>query len=352
MSFKPIFFYDDDANKGGGGGDQLLDDKTDLTNVADKISDPLFTDDELKGFGFDSPETAKTRIAELIAKSKEDSKTEEDRKKEEFVEKTNFLKFSAENKLLEEKDYSQYESLKSKEDRDLVFEKYCQEEKEDDSTLTDDELKRNFEQDYKLTNENEKVKTRGLSRIEKEAKDIRSPFENKVETAKSKYNEGKQQTAEETKLREIYPSFDKFINEQISKLTPDKVILSKTKEGETEIPIEVDLTKEDKEAINKLFRNHKYFNQFNKGETKELEAAINKKVDGWIKVNKFDSAIEKTKETFKGIGTASGSTTGAKNSFALAKNSNQPDITEIKDAKAAVAEDDMKLRQRLKVQPH
>lgn len=354
MSFKRILFYDNGAGAEGGGAGAAIDDKTgskiDLNKEGAKLEEPLFSADELKSFGVDSPEMAKQRLAEFIQKEKEASKTEDEKKQEDFVERTNFLKFSAEKGLIKEEELSTLEALKAKDDAALVFEKYCKEEKEDDPELTYEYLKEKFDKEYKLDSDNEKAKARGLSKIQKEAKEIRHPFETKVESAKAEYAKGKEQTLAENKIREKIPSFHKFIDDNIEKFAPEKVTLvSKQKDGDKEVsvPIEIVLTKEERKAVADLFKTAKYYSQFEKGDTESIAKSMEKKIDGWVKANKFDDVVSAS----KGIGMGAGSTTGAKNSFPLTKDNGRASAEQRKDAQTEMMEDDMKMRQKLKLTP-
>lgn len=340
MNFYPKKFLNAD-DEGGGSGNS---DTEVITDTADenkgneslsgehkkqdepKVSAPLFTNDELKNYGFDSPEALKT----FLQKQKEENVSPEEKIQKENIAKANFLKFSAEQKdekgnpLLKIEDYNQYESLKAKPDQELVFENFKKEYKEDHPEITDPEeleeaAKDDFEYEYKLKEGfSESAKKKGLAKIARDAKDLRSPSESKVTAAQTRFKEY-------GIYQESYPKFEKFIKESITKNTPDKTILFKAKDGEEEIPIEIELTQKERDAMFKEFSTPKTFHKFLNAKPEEIQSILDKKMQGWVKLNKFDEVNAKTFELGLGAGTKKGSTVGAENPFPLRQNqSNNP----------------------------
>ena len=321
MNFKPKFYYDNGANEGGGSGDTTAGTLPNEGNQQEppkqEIPSPIITDEELKTYGFDSKDAFKT----FLAKHKEDSVPEAERQEKANIEKANLLKFAAENKLLKVEEYNQYETLKSKSDKDLVFENYLSEYKDEHKDITDpSELeaaaKEDFDYEYKLKDgETETAKAKGLKKLEREAKELRNPIETKVTAAQEQFKQN-------NNIRETYPKFEKLVKETVLKNTPDKTILYKAKDGENEIPVEIELTQKDRDAMAKEFMTPKTFQKFLDLKPEEFNAMIDKKQQGWVKLNKFDEVNAKTFEIGKGIGVKSGSNVGAENPFPLKRSEN------------------------------
>lgn len=355
MRLLPKFFFDSQAEGANGGGGDATEVAEPITNTAQEEGqateqqatstvekvEPFITEEEMKGYGFDSKEAFK----EFLKKQKEDNLPDEDKKNKENIEKANFLKFSAENKLLNVEDYNKYESLKSTPDIELVRQNKFQEFKEENPEITDEEeLKDAFDEDfnfeYKLKSGNENIKKRAEAKIAKEAKELRSPYESKVTTAQSEFTE-------EKKIREAYPKFEKFVQESITKNTPDKTVLYKAKNGEDEIAIEIELTAKDREAMAKDFKTPKTFQLFANGKPEEVQAALDKKMQAWVKLNKFEEVNTKSFEAGKGIGTKAGSTVGAENPFAMKQGAmaNVANAETLEESNAKIAEARRKFNQ-------
>lgn len=317
-----------DATSDNGGGNAANDSSTtaavvDPTKVdqviqdSPKLPEPAFTLEELKTFGFDSKEA----FVAHLQKVKEDNKPDEEKQRQANIEKATFLKFAAEENLIND-DFNKYESLSAKAARDLVFEKYVADWKEENPDIKDEseiaaQVKEDFENEYKLNSENEKAKARGLAKIEREAKSLKAPSENAWNTAKSHYEEFK-------KVNNEGKVFDNLVD-GILKEVPEKLAL-KLKDGEQEIDFDVELTKEQKAELEKTFKNKNVFGNWYTStpeERAEFKAKLSKKIEGFVKINTFDSAIQGALTKGIGIGTAKGSTTGAANSFHLTQGANR-----------------------------
>lgn len=354
MYFNPKKFYDNEAGLANSGGGEAPEASALQGNESDgevgkvdapqkaEVPKPIFTDDELKNYGFDSPEALKN----FLQKQKEENISPEEKLQKENITKANFLKFSAEQKLLNVEDYSQYETLKSKPDQDLVFENFVKEYKEDHPEITDTEeleqaAKDDFEYEYKLKEGlSESAKKKGLAKLARDAKELRSPYENKVLAAQNQFKEY-------GTYQETYPKFEKFLKESILKNTPEKTILFKAKDGEEEIPIEIELTQKERDAMLKEFATPKTFQKFLNSKPEEIQAILDKKMQGWVKLNKFDEVNAKTFELGMGVGTKKGSTVGAENPFPLRQNgqSSSAEVTEsIEQSNARMSEQRERLR--------
>lgn len=317
MLFKTNFFYDADvADNAGGNATATVEttqaiEKTDEgqqqvdTSVVQKVELPEEVVAQLKEYeelkAWKASKEVPEKSPEQIAKEKE-------------LEKVDLKRYAVENNIANDDDFVKFDTLQQKKDADLVFDNFLQDFKEENPDITDEKelaeaAKEEFETVYKLKSENEKAKAKGLEKLAKEANEIRSPFKTKIDKATSAYTEEKE-------LRQKMPEFNKFIETQIAKNAPDAVSY-KVKSGEEEIPVEITLTKEDKEAISKAFNTPKSFLQFTKN-PEEAEKALAKKMQGWIKENKFDEVLSKAAEKFTGIGVAKGSNVGAENLFGMA----------------------------------
>lgn len=302
MYLFPHFFYNSDGGEGGSnaGGDGG-NGNTDVV-IPENIQKEL---EELRAYKQSILEKEPTKTPEQIAKEAE-------------IEKVNFRKYSVENDLMKDDDFNAFDTLSKKQSRDLVYEKFAKEQLEDNPEITDDEIKDAFESEYKLNELNEKAKARGLARLEKEASEIKNPIETAYKNAKTRYDEDKSISAQA-------PAFKKFIDNLIAENTPDKLTLGKTKDGEEEVSIEVELTKADREELAKTFTSAKAFRAFLDGKDKpeEVKANLVKKINGFLKQKYFDTALSKSFETGHGRGVKKGSNVGANNPFALQKQQGQ-----------------------------
>lgn len=319
------FFYDNDggengSNTGGDGGSNAE------VVIPEDIQKEL---SELRSFRQSILEKEPTKTPEQIAKEAE-------------IEKVNFRKYSVENDLMKDEDFNTFDSLSKKQTRDLVFEKFSKEQLEDNPEITEDEIKEAFESEYKLNSENDKAKARGLAKLEKEANEIKSPYENSYKTAKSRYDEDKSVNAQ-------VPAFKKFINDLITETAPEKLSLYKTKDGEEEISIDVELTKEDREELAKTFTSPKAFRAFLDGKDKiaDVKANLAKKINGHLKQKYFETALSKSFETGQGRGVKKGSNVGANNPYALLKNGQGQDQGSAKTAMQEVNESQANVRSKI-----
>lgn len=311
MLFNPRFYYDSGAPEGGGGADP---------NAAPPVVIP---DDVQK-------ELAELRAYKESIVNKEPDKTPDQIAKEAELEKAELIKYSAENDLMKVDDFNKFETLKAKADKDLVFDKFSTEVKDEiteevkaeNPDATEEEIsakiKEAFEKEFPLESKNAKAKARAEAKLQREAKEIRTPLESTYNTAKERYSESREIVSK-------IPEFNKLMDDVIKDSTPEKLIV-KTKDGEQEIDIEVELNKEQRAEIEKLFKNEKVFGKYYNSDEKEkgsFKASIQKKIEGYLKANHFDAAVSKGFEQGVKIGTAKGSTVGAKNPFPLQQGTKQ-----------------------------
>lgn len=307
------FFYNDGLENGGGADAEVItgtaaEQQPQEPQVVEKVE---FTIEQVKEWGFDSPE----QLKEHFAKLKESNVSEDVKKKEQALNDIEFKRYAITNDLLKEDDFKNYESLTAKQAQDLVFEKYLADFKEDNPEIEDEaELleaaKEDFESTYKLNSVSEKAKQRGLARIEKEAKELKTPIESSFLTAKEQFELAKT-------VAKTYPEFEKYVSEKVKQHTPDKAIVYKVKDGETEIPVEIELTEEDRAAMVKDFAKHTNYHKFTKGDKAAFEAELDRKMQGWVKLNKADAIYSKAIETGISIGAKKVAPIGAENPFPL-----------------------------------
>lgn len=313
-------FYDD-GNEGGGGGPQV------------EVLTP-----ELK------TELEELRTYKQSILNKEPEKTPEQLRKEEEMEKVNFRQYSVANDLMNDNEITQFESIRAKEDAALVYEDFSAEWDKDnpdaDPETRELQKKTAFEEQYHLKSENKTLKTRGENLLKKEASLLRSPLESKYQSAKSGYDQHRM-------VEKEYPGFNSFIDDIVKENTPEKFVALKTKEGEQELTIDVDLTEDQRTEIAKIFKNPKTFHAYlnNKEKRDEVKAKIAAKIQGFIKINNFDKAIARGLEIGRGIGVAAGSDIGATQPFSVIKGGGNEGV-DIQDAMQQIRESHAKVREK------
>lgn len=310
-------YFDDGAGSNSGGSpDPTL--VADPSKVADpnaaappaELPQPVFTIDELKELGFDSKESA---IA-AFNKMKEDNKPNEEKQRQANIEKANFLKYAAERNFVND-DFNKYESLQSKADRDLVFEKFSAEEKADNPKITDEELKESFESEYKLTNDNEKSKAKGEARLKKDAEELRNPAKNAWEKAQSSYKE-------ELSVWEKNKSFKTTVKDILDKNVSAKYSF-KAKDGEEDVDVELDITPELRKELEKSFLGEKSFAKFltyDEGKEKDFYDTLKANAQNFVEAKLAKAAVQEAIKIGVGRGTKKGSNIGAEAPFAVQNN--------------------------------
>lgn len=330
-------FYDDGAGDGanGGGAGGASDNNGasgaegasgagDNGGAQPQAAAPLFSAEELKDMGYETVEAAKEGLRTLHQKSKIVDPTEEEKTKQANIDRADFLKYAAENDLVNE-DFNKYESLSTKTDRDLVFEKFAAEFDEDNPDLTDEEfqtqVKLAFESEYKLSSENEKEKARGESRLKKDAKDLRAPSETSYNSAKESFNIHR----DTMKKGEGYSkTFKEIVASIPDKLEVFKTILKKddTDEGE-EISVDLELKPEEKVSVEKKFFTAKnlraYIDAEKEGKLAEFKSSLSKKMISFIKENREGDIYASIADKVQKIAMRYGSDVGAGQPFEVVK---------------------------------
>lgn len=340
-----------------------VDDKTDLSDKTDLGTQDADKKDAEKDKTVVVKEEAKadtsvndllkelgiTDISELKEKLKAPAKelSPEEKEKQESIYKANIQKFAVEKGEMKLEDFTKLENLKNKADRDLVYDSWLEDWKEENEGSDDlenlyeseiaEKAKEDFEKEFKLNSTNEKVKAKGEAKLAKAAKEIRQPLE-------SSYNKVKDEFDREDDIRKTYPDYDKTVRKFVNDSIPEKLDFYKGKDGEIEIPIDIELSKEDKaeiaENIAKKIQNPETFSSYKKGELEALQKLAKTETDNFI-FNKYkDEGLKRVAETFLSTGYKKGLAKGgmgAKNSFAVNQAKNTAEgMQKATDAKTEV----------------
>lgn len=339
MFYLPKFYYEDNAGEGGGNGGENNGGEGGGSHSTESFLSP----DELKSYGVENKE----QLFAVLNQHKESQVSAEEKQRQVESKKADFIKFAAENSLLKVDDVSHYETITKKADRELAIEKHIEEWREDNPDVTDPseitaQATADFQEKYNLNSENAKQKARGEARIKELAEKIRTPVTSKYTAAEKAYTERK---AIEGKI----PEFNKAVSELITECTPDKLVIGKVKEGEIEVPIEVELTKKEREELTKSLVTPKMFQRFTSAkDLSEFKASTTKRITSILKEKYFDSVIEKSYAAGKGVGTTQGSTVGAEQPFAIVRSISGPQTdAERATGEKAVMDNDLELRKKV-----
>lgn len=318
-----------------GSQDNKQDDKTDLgaAGAGDDKKDTAAADNKdvvvedkvanlLKELGAESLDELK----EKLAKAGEKKLTPEEEAKAKEVYEAKLQEYAVANGKMKLEDFQQLNTLKSKQDADLVFESYkkdfIEEEskrlKEEDDNLTDKDIeelaKEEFEKEYKLNSTSEKQKQKGIQRLAKEAAEFRNPLE-------SSYSNVKEEFDAETDVRQNFPKFVETLSGLVKESVPEKINYYKGTDGDTAIDIEVELTKEEidgiAEKVNKRIQNPDTYALFKEGKKEELKNLVSEYADYLTEKAVQEKGKSKIAEIYMGLGVKKGSTVGAENSFAV-----------------------------------
>ena len=312
--------------------DDKKDDKPDAEKEAKAKEEKIAAEVRaslLKELGGEDIDDLKAKLAASGGKKL----TKEEEEKAQAIYEANLQKFAVEEGDMKLEEFTQLSTLKSKQDADLVFEGFLKDfvdengkrikEENKEAGLSASEIeeevkkqaKEEFESEYKLNSESEKQKAKGVSRLAKEAAELRSPIEKKYSQTKEKFDAA-------SDLRTEFPKFAKTIESTTSSLIPEKIPYFKGKDGETDIAIEIELTpeerKEIKEAVIKKVQNpDNYFELYKPGKPDDLKNLIAEQVDYLVEKKVREKGNSKIAEIFHGLGVKKGSTVGAENSFAV-----------------------------------
>lgn len=296
------------------------------TEKKDEIPEVDPVKDLLKELGVESMDALKERL-----KPKDPDKPEspEEKEKRENLYRVEMQKYAVENGLMKPDDFTKLEAIKAKDARSNVFENWLQGWKEENPDVKPEDIdrqsKEDFEEEYHLNSENEKKKARGLAKIEKEAKEMRNPLE-------SSYNRVKQDFDEDRTVKNDYPEFNKKVSSFIQENIPAKVKLFETKDGEDTVPVEIDLTddqrKEIFQKVAKRVMNSGTYQLYKKNDVTQLQAIAKREAEAEIWSGQREAGLQKIAETFLKRGDEKGykrGSVGAKNPFPLVKDGQSSD---------------------------
>lgn len=292
----------------------------------------------LKELNLDSIDTLK---AKLNGKAPDKVLTKEEQDKVDAIYEADLIKFGVENGDMKLDDFHQLKTVKSKADAELVFEKYLdswKEENPDEAEDIEDKARTDFEAEYKLNSKSEKAKERGVAKLARDAKDLRSPLESSFEKVKGKFDTQKE-------LIQNLPTFNKEIEDTAGGLIPEKVEWFKGKDGEEDVAIEVELTPEEKKEISgkvsAKFKSPEMYLLFKEGKQTEIKEAMQEFAEKLSEKATKERANLKVTEKFAEIaekafkkGGESGAKVGAENSFAVNQGKNNSGVSDKTTTKA------------------
>lgn len=288
------------------------------TDKKDETPAPDPYKDLLAEFGLESLDALKERL-----KPKDPDKVEspEEKEKRENLYRVEMQKYAVEQGLMKPDEFVKLETLKAKDDRAIVYESWLPtwkaENPDVDPAEAEERAKEDFEAEYHLNSTNEKTKARGLAKIGKEASDMRSPLE-------SSYTKVKTEFDEDRSIKNDLPDYNKKMAGFIQDNIPAKVKLFETKDGEDTVPVEIDLTDDQRKDIyakvDKKLRNASTFQLFKKGDLKQLGEMAKREAEAEIWATQREVGLQKIAETFLKRGDEKGykrGSVGAKQPFPL-----------------------------------
>lgn len=295
------------------------------------------TADAGKSGGAQLPEDVAKELEELRRYKEQNpvkvEETAEQKAEREKQFQTQLHQFAFEKGLYNAEDLGKLEALKNQADQDVVYSNFKENFKAINPNASDEDIKEAFDSHYHINSENEHLKKLGESRLQNEAKSYRNPYESKFETAKKEFEIQRNIDAK-------VPDFDKFLQKVVKDYSPDQWTVFKTKDGDEEIPVNYQLTEEDRKAALESLRNSNNFGLFLKDpqqatEFLQKQLEVHHRMAHNDKINKiiFDSGVSR--------GTKKGSTTGAENPFPLASQKNAANSTDTSDMAELAKSDDV-----------
>lgn len=292
-------------------------------------------------FGVSSEEELAEKLKPKEAAPEE---TPAQKEKREALYRVDLQRFAVEKGVLKPDDFHRLETLRTTAATDLVFKSFADEVREeikaDNKDFTEEDvekaIKEQFEKEYPVNSTNEKTKARAMAKIEREAKQMRDPIESSLKSVQEEFDE-------EQATKKAMPEYMKTVEKIITDSLPEKFNVFKTKDGEADIDVEVDLSPEQKKSISEkvLARvtSEDLFDLYNKKDVKKIQEIVQEEVDRVMWKDHREDALKKVSEKFLELGKTKGSTTGAKNPFPL---KGQPEIGDKKIDKVAAKDEVMK----------
>jgi hypothetical protein len=259
---------------------------------------------------------------QLEQKSSTTELTPEEKAKQQELYDAELISYAVKEGKMKLEDFDKYKTVQKAADRDLVFEDWKTEFKEDNPDIDaedfEEEAKRAFEQEMKLDSKNEKVKARAEAKLAKRAAELRSPHTSAYEKTRKDYDE-------ERDLRQTFPNFTKKIEDFSKEFIPEKYEFFKTKDGDEDVSVALDITEADKKEIfntvSKEMQTPEIYTLYKQNKLEEIREIAKKKADDLVFAKSKEQGLKKIAEVFETRGKAKGAI-GAKNSFALNQNRN------------------------------
>lgn len=305
---------EENVGSGSKGGENLTEDQIKAAALKEQQVEKNPVADLLKELNISSLE----ELREKLKEKPDENLSEEEKQKREEIYHTRVQQFAVESGDMKLEDFNKLSIVKNKADRDLVFENWFTDWKEENPDVEPSEVdglaKEAFEKEYNLNSENEKTKTRGENRLKREAGEIRKPLESSYTTVKGKYDH-------EADIRTNYPVYAGKIEQFVSANIPSEFNVFNDKEGDEEIPVTIPLSADDKKeilaAVAKKIQTTETYSLFKKGDDKAIEEIAKRETENYIWANKREDGLKEIAKKFLERGIAKGSEVGAKNSFAL-----------------------------------
>lgn len=232
-------------------------------------------------------------------KEPEKAKTPEELANEKAVYDANLIQYAATSGDLKPEDFTKLHTLRSKEDRDLVFEKFAADHKEDNPDADEEEIQNAFDEEYKIKSVNEKVRMRGAGRLSKEAGEIRSPLTSSYEAVKGRFDR-------ENEVRTDYPAFSKKVEEITVASIPAKLEVFKDKDGEEDVLVDLDLTdaqrKDITEKVAKKMNTPKTYALYKDGKLEDIQKKTKEVTEALIWNEYRQDALKKVAATYNDRG--------------------------------------------------
>jgi hypothetical protein len=262
----------------------------------------------------------------LTEKSKKpaDPETPEQIKKREDLYQANLVAFGVEKGIIKLEDVTKLETLKAKSDKDLVFESFAAEVrdeveekvKKENPLATADEIqekiKEAFNEAYPVDSDNQKAKARAERKLLKEAKEIRQPLESSLTKVKADYDE-------HLSIQKEFPLYSKSITKMVTEAIPKNVSFFTTKDGDEDVPVVIEVSEADQKEIlaslSAAMEGVETFSLYKSGKSEEIKKMIQDRTEYHLWKKYGDVGKQKIAETFLSRGRKQGSTVGAENSF-------------------------------------
>lgn len=254
---------------------------------------------------------------QLEQKTPQAELTPEEKAKQQELEEAELIRYAVKEGKMKLEDFDKYKAVQKAADRDLVFEDWKSEFKEDNPDIDEEDFedaaKRAFEEEMKLNSDNEKVKARAEAKLAKRAEELRNPHKTAYEKTKKDYDE-------ERDLRQTFPNFTKKIEDFSKEFIPEKYEFFKTKDGNEDVLVDLDITETDKkeiaDTVSKEMQTPEIYTLYKQGKLEEIRDIAKKKADDLVFAKSKEQGLKKIAEVFETRGKQKAAI-GAKNSFAI-----------------------------------